>query len=67
MTLHGVNLFLRYATSRLPSFWIGSAILTHAAGSLALRLYGKGDYGVLPTEEVIERIQSCVSQQKDFS
>ena len=37
------------------------------AGSLALRLYGKGDYGVLPKEEVIQRIQKCAEQHTDFS
>lgn len=41
-------------------------IIYFCTGSLAVRLYGKGDHGVLPKEDVISRIQKSVLQHKDF-
>ena len=42
------------------------AILCFAAGSLAVRTYGKGDEGVLSKEDVIFRLQKAVLQHSDF-
>ena len=46
---------------------LGFSLTLLDAGSLAIRLYGKGDYGVLQKEDVIQRIQRGVQQHTDFS
>lgn len=35
-------------------------------GALAVRLYGKGDRGVLPVEDVVFGIQKAVLLRSDF-